>query len=151
MTGKERDRLLVEWALNRDEFCRKLYRAGQRQDWQFLKDPAEAIRPRKPRGLHWRVLAAYTELHEKHGAKVTGEMIRELIDPDKRIPLQHFSRKSSLDSSSAPHNPKKYVIDFRAPFLSQYAHWKGTLSASDTLGERRGGPKAILYQSISYQ
>jgi hypothetical protein len=98
MTGKERNRLLAQWASDREEVAWRAYQAVLRQDWQFLSDAGETIRPRKPRGprecwpLLLRVQAAYKELYEKHGAKVTKKMIRQTVDPGSKIALRHFSR-----------------------------------------------------------
>jgi len=92
MTRRERSRLRTECFLDIQAFAERARRAVLEEDWQFLIRAGEALKP-GPEYLPFdrRVLYAWTELRQKHGAEnVTGKMVQQAVDP--KVPLSNYSR-----------------------------------------------------------
>ena len=97
MTRKQRQHRLRLWQEKDPEgFAWHLYQSACKgENLQFVMDAGEALKSRKPREcwpLPLQVQAAYLELCEKHRGKVTKKMIRETIDPERKIADKDFSR-----------------------------------------------------------
>jgi hypothetical protein len=79
MTREERQRLRLEWKMDPQGFAQRVEKAVLKEDWQFVRQASEVLKPKEFIPFREKVAAAYAQLFPAHGLNVTVPMIKEKV------------------------------------------------------------------------